>query len=84
MTDKDCEGKPEDIEIPEDDRDLRDALNFTKAVKLSQRDLEFIEDLVLVTRNDKNFSKGLRICILVARKLYEERVKELKKFYISK
>jgi hypothetical protein len=52
-------------------------LLFTKAVKLTQDDLEFVKDMAIAVKSEGNFSEGIRACIRTARKYYGEEVKEL-------
>ncbi len=52
-------------------------LLFTKAVKLTLDDVEFVKDMAIAVKSEGNFSEGIRACIRAARKYYEDDVKEL-------
>jgi hypothetical protein len=52
-------------------------LLFTKAVKLTLDDVEFVKDMAIAVKSEGNFSEGIRACIRAARKYYGEDVKEL-------
>ena len=52
-------------------------LIFTKAVKLTLDDLEFVKDMAIAVKSEGNISEGIRACIRAARKYYGEEVKEL-------
>jgi len=52
-------------------------LLFTKAVKLTLDDVEFVKDMAIAAKSEGNFSEGIRACIRAARKHYGEDVKEL-------
>ncbi len=52
-------------------------LLFTKAVKLTSEDLEFIKDMAIAVKSEGNVSEGIRACIKAARKQYGDDVKEL-------
>ncbi len=52
-------------------------LLYTKAVKLTMEDLEFIKDMAISVKEEGNISAGIRACIKVARKQVGDKVKEL-------
>jgi hypothetical protein len=52
-------------------------LLFTKAVKLTLDDVEFVKDMAIAVKSEGNFSEGIRACIRAARKYYGDDVKEL-------
>src|SRR5659263_700114 len=52
-------------------------LLFTKAVKLTLDDVEFVKDMAIAIKSEGNFSEGIRACIKAARKYYGDNVKEL-------
>lgn len=52
-------------------------LLFTKAVKLTLDDLEFVKDMAIAVKSEGNISEGIRACIRAARKYYGDDVKEL-------
>ena len=52
-------------------------LLYTKAVKLTLEDVEFVKDMAIAVKSEGNFSEGIRACIRAARKHYGEEVKEL-------
>jgi hypothetical protein len=52
-------------------------LLFTKAVKLTLDDVEFVKDMAIAVKSEGNFSEGIRACIKAARKYYGDDVKEL-------
>jgi hypothetical protein len=52
-------------------------LLFTKAVKLTLDDVEFVKDMAIAVKSEGNFSEGIRACIKAARKYYGDNVKEL-------
>ena len=52
-------------------------LLFTKAVKLTLDDVEFVQDMAIAVKSEGNFSEGIRACIKAARKYYGDDVKEL-------
>src|SRR5450759_4091997 len=53
------------------------AMLFTKAVKLTMDDVEFVKDMAIAVKSEGNFSEGIRACIKAARKYYGDNVKEL-------
>lgn len=52
-------------------------LLYTKAVKLTYEDLEFIKDMAISVKEEGNISAGIRACIKVARKQVGDKIKEL-------
>jgi hypothetical protein len=52
-------------------------LLFTKAVKLTLDDVEFVKDMAIAVKSEGNFSEGIRACIKAARKYYGDDVREL-------
>ncbi len=56
---------------------IEQELLYTKAVKLTYEDLEFIKDMSISVKEEGNISAGIRACIKVARKQVGEKVKEL-------
>jgi hypothetical protein len=52
-------------------------LLYTKAVKLTHEDLEFIKDMAISVKEEGNISAGIRACIKVARKHVGDKIKEL-------
>ncbi len=52
-------------------------LLYTKAVKLTLEDVEFVKDMAIAVKSEGNFSEGIRACIRAARKQYGDDVKEL-------
>ncbi len=56
---------------------IEDDLLYTKAVKLTYEDLEFIKDMSISVKEEGNISAGIRACIKVARKQVGDKVKEL-------
>lgn len=52
-------------------------LLYTKAVKLTLEDVEFVRDMAIAVKSEGNFSEGIRACIRAARKQYGDNVKEL-------
>jgi hypothetical protein len=56
---------------------IEQELLYTKAVKLTYEDLEFIKDMSISVKEEANISAGIRACIKVARKQVGEKVKEL-------
>jgi hypothetical protein len=56
---------------------LEQELLYTKAVKLTQEDLEFIKDMAISVKEEGNISAGIRACIKVARKQVGDKIKEL-------
>ncbi len=52
-------------------------LLYTKAVKLTYEDLEFIKDMAISVKEEGNISAGIRACIKLARKQVGDKVKEL-------
>ncbi len=52
-------------------------LSYTKAVKLTQDDLEFLKDMAIALHKEGNFSEAIRACIRAARKKYGKEVREL-------
>ena len=56
---------------------IEQELLYTKAVKLTHEDLEFIKDMAISVKEEGNISAGLRACIKVARKHVGDKVKEL-------
>jgi len=56
---------------------IEQELLFTKAVKLTLDDVEFVKDMAIAVKSEGNFSEGIRACIRAARKYYGDDVKEL-------
>lgn len=56
---------------------IEQELLFTKAVKLTLDDVEFVKDMAIAVKSEGNFSEGIRACIRAARKQYGDDVKEL-------
>lgn len=56
---------------------IEQELLFTKAVKLTLDDVEFVKDMAIAVKSEGNFSEGIRACIKAARKYYGDDVKEL-------
>ncbi len=56
---------------------IEQELLYTKAVKLTLEDLEFIKDMAISVKEEGNISAGIRACIKVARKQVGDKVKEL-------
>lgn len=56
---------------------IEQELLFTKAVKLTLDDLEFVKDMAIAVKSEGNVSEGIRACIKAARKQYGDDVKEL-------
>jgi hypothetical protein len=56
---------------------IEQELLFTKAVKLTLDDVEFVKDMAIAVKSEGNFSEGIRACIKAARKYYGDNVKEL-------
>ncbi len=56
---------------------IEQELLYTKAVKLTYDDLEFIKDMSISVKEEGNISAGIRACIKVARKQVGDKVKEL-------
>ncbi len=56
---------------------IEDDLLYTKAVKLTYGDLEFIKDMAISVKEEGNISAGIRACIKVARKQVGDKIKEL-------
>ncbi len=64
--------KPDSIE-----QKFEQELLYTKAVKLTLEDVEFVKDMAIAVKSEGNFSEGIRACIRAARKQYGDDVKEL-------
>jgi hypothetical protein len=56
---------------------IEQELLYTKAVKLTYEDLEFIKDMAISVKEEGNISAGIRACIKLARKHVGDKVKEL-------
>ena len=56
---------------------IEQELLYTKSVKLTLEDLEFLQDMAISVKEEGNISAGIRACIKVARKQVGEKVKEL-------
>jgi len=56
---------------------IEQELLYTKSVKLTLEDLEFLQDMSISVKEEGNISAGIRACIKVARKQVGEKVKEL-------
>ncbi len=59
------------------EQELEQELLYTKAVKLTLEDVEFVKDMAIAVKSEGNFSEGIRACIRAARKQYGDNVKEL-------
>ncbi len=59
------------------DQEFGQELLYTKAVKLTQDDVEFVKDMAIAVKSEGNFSEGIRACIKAARKQYGDSVKDL-------
>jgi hypothetical protein len=59
------------------DINIEQDLLYTKAVKLTYEDLEFIKDMAISVKEEGNISAGIRACIKVARKQVGDKIKEL-------
>lgn len=56
---------------------IEQELLYTKAVKLTHEDLEFIKDMAISVKEEGNISAGIRACIKVARKHVGDKITEL-------
>ncbi len=59
------------------EQEFEQVLLYTKAVKLTLEDVEFVRDMAIAVKSEGNFSEGIRACIKAARKQYGDDVKEL-------
>lgn len=59
------------------EQEFEQELLYTKAVKLTLEDVEFVRDMAIAVKSEGNFSEGIRACIRAARKQYGDNVKEL-------
>jgi len=56
---------------------IEQELLYTKSIKLTHEELEFIKDMAISVKEEGNISAGIRACIKVARKQVGDKVKEL-------
>jgi hypothetical protein len=56
---------------------IEQELLYTKSVKLTHEDLEFIKDMAISVKEEGNISAGIRACIKLAQKQVGDKIKEL-------
>lgn len=56
---------------------IEQELLYTKSIKLTHEELEFIKDMAISVKEEGNMSAGIRACIKLARKQVGDKIKEL-------
>ncbi len=56
---------------------IEQELLYTKSIKLTHEELEFIRDMAISVKEEGNMSAGIRACIKLARKQVGDKIKEL-------